>query len=229
MNPLYGKLLPLMLVLSFAWTISAGQNIQSINGIKPYFFDLPLDSGKNVIIEAAKKKFKNNLVEDFVVEANIKTYFVATTIAYDYFTQKPLITRLKIYEEWSFDDPSMSDSELHIVIDAYYGSEGKGERNMMSQYSSLQNSFKDRFAKQKSYSYYAGSKIAGGHNYFISSMDKNPIVNLGWSNGGNSDYSVIISFIKKINCHEVTLAQSETDKQPEVQNYLKRLIFRTLR
>ena len=191
-----------LLIISFLFFSTASvvycQDLTDINDIKNYFFDLPLNSDKDAIIAAAKNKFKNNRIDSFVIQSNTKLYFEDTTVTYNYFTKKPVVTTLKIYELWNYDNPQNGDTTLYIIIDASFGTDKKAEKKMYRQYNNLVSKFEGRFVSQKPYSYFAEGKIGEGLNFLFNENDNNPVYNIGWSNGGCfPDYHVAVSFRRK--------------------------------
>ena len=174
------------------------QDIKEINDIKPFMFDLPLNSSKNEIIKIAREKFKKLNIDSFIVEANTKIYLRDTTISYDFLANKPLLTTIKIFELWSFDNPKLKDTTFYISIDAFYGTNDKAQKIMLSEYENLKDLFDDRFMKQKPYGMFADGKIAEGLNYFLNKGDKSSPFSVGWSNGGCfRNYRINISYRKK--------------------------------
>ena len=191
-----------LIIISFILALTLnkcfGQDLTSFEDIKTFILDLPINSDKASIVKAAKEKFKHNKIDSFVLQSNTKIYFEDTSITYNYFNKTPILTTLKIYDLWSFDNNQSNDTTLYIIIDASFGSDKKAERKMFRQYYSLKNKFEEKFVSQKPYSIYADGKIAEGVNFLFSENENEPIFNIGWSNGGCfPNYHVAVSFRRK--------------------------------
>jgi hypothetical protein len=183
-----------------AFTINKGfsQDLITIDEVKSFILDLPITSDNASIIKVAKERFKNNRIDSFVIQSNTKIYFEDTSISYNYFNKTPVLTTLKIFDLWSFDNPQSKDTILYVTIDASFGTDKKAERNMFRQYRELKSKFEDRFVTQKPYSLYGEGKIAEGLNFLFSENENHPVFNIGWSNGGCfPDYHVSVSFLRK--------------------------------
>jgi hypothetical protein len=191
----------ILLILSiFILTLSKGysQDFTKVDNVKTFLFNLPVNADKLSIIEAAKMQFKNNIIDTFKIEANTKVYFQDTTIIYNIFTKQPLITTLKIFDVWSFDNPKSNDTTFYVLIDASYGTDKKAERKMFAEYYNLKDKFEDMFILQKPYTMYADGKIGQVINFFFTDTVTSPLFNIGWSNGGCfRDYRVSVSFSRK--------------------------------
>lgn len=188
------SLLTILSIFTFILSKGYSQNYTKVYDLKSSLYNLPLNADKLSIIEAAKKQFKNNKIETFMIVANTKIYFQDSTIRYDIFN-KPLVTILKIFDLWNFENTKSNDTTFYVVVDASYGTDKKAERKMFTEYYNLKYKFEDKFILQKPYIIYADGKVAEGLNFFFSDTATFPSFNIGWSNGGCfRDYHVSLSF-----------------------------------
>ncbi len=140
--------------------------------------------------------YKNNNIDSPILISNTRVYFEDSGFLYKLSSNKPLLTILKIYEFWKYDNTVIKDTSLNISLDLYYGSSKKAKNKMLKEYRNLKVDLEERFPINKPFAAYAESKIAEGENFYLDDREKNSRLYLGWSNGGCfTDYHLTMIFL----------------------------------